>query len=177
MTNYTYATTLKALWDKTVDLYAQGGRNVNLFFNGVDLEFLRSIGTTPDEIYDFAEDFNQDGEPDWETFLLVQSVRRDYFLTVQQGRYTESLIDVAALPEKTEAVRDIVWLPRVIRKAYAKLHGEMPSTLMYCCGGDRRFFKTHDIHPADFLRAAWAYEGNETELIDWVVAQSNRKTG
>jgi hypothetical protein len=56
-------------------------------------------------------------------------------------------------------------------KAYAKLKGELPAETMYGCGGDRNFFKNNNIHPADFLRAAWAYEGDASKLIDWVVAQ------
>lgn len=174
MENYQYPNQLKAIWDKAVDYYSKGGRNVNMFFNGVELEFLRTIGTTPNEVYDFIEDFCEEGEPDWNTFLLVQAVRRQYFFNAQDRKFSEKTINMDDLPEKTASVRDIEWLPRLIAKAYAKLHGEMPTTLMYCCGGDRNFFKTHDIHPADFLRAAWAYEGNEEGLIDWVVTQSRQ---
>lgn len=174
MENYNYPNTLKAVWDKAVDHYTKGGRNVNMFFNGVELEYLRSIGATPNEVYDFVEDFCEGTEPEWETFLLVQSVRRDYFLNAQQGKFSEKTIDVAGLPGKTDSVRDIEWLPRLIAKAKAKLRGEMPTSLMFCCGGDRRFFKNHDIHPADFLRAAWAFEEDDEALINWVVAHSRQ---
>lgn len=174
MERYNYPNTLKAIWDKSVDYYAKGGRNVNMFFNGVELEFLRSLGTTPNEVYDFVEDFGEVTEPEWETFLLVQAVRRDYFLNAQHGQFSETILDLSSFPEKTEAARDIEWLPRLIAKAKGKLRGELPTSLMYCCGGDRRFFKTHDIHPADFLRAAWAYENDDEQLIDWVVAHSRQ---
>lgn len=174
MENYNYPNSLKAIWDKSVDYYTKGGRNVNMFFNGVELEFLRSIGTTPNEVYDFIEDFCEGAEPEWETFLLVQSVRRDYFLNAQHGNFSETIIDMSTLPEKTESVRGVEWLPRLIAKAKAKLRGEMPTTLMYCCGGDRRFFKNHDIHPADFLRATWAFEEDQEGLIEWVVAHSRQ---
>jgi hypothetical protein len=43
---------------------------------------------------------------------------------------------------------------------------------MYCCGGDRRFFKAHDIHPAEFLRVVWAYEARDDRIVDWVEARS-----
>jgi hypothetical protein len=172
--NYDYTSTLKELWDKALDQYGRGGRNVNMFFNGVELEFLRSIGATPGAVYDFIEDVAEQGEPTWETFLLVQAARRDYFLTAQEGKWSEISIDVDAIPAKTDAVRDIVWLPRLIAKAKAKLRGELPTTLMYGCGGDRKFFKTHDIHPADFLRATWAYEEDDEALIDWVIARSKQ---
>jgi len=42
----------------------------------------------------------------------------------------------------------IEWLPRIIPKTKAKLRGELRD-LMYCCGGDRRFFQAHSIHPAN----------------------------
>lgn len=174
MENYNYPNTLKAAWDKSVDYYTKGGRNVNMFFNGVELEFLRSIGTTPNEVYDFIEDFCEEGEPEWETFLLVQSVRRDYFRSAQHGKFSEKIVDMADLPAKNESVRDMEWLPRIMAKAKAKLRGEMPTTLMYCCGGDRNFLKSHDIHPADFLRAAWAFEEDDESLIDWVASHTRR---
>lgn len=174
MEQYKYPNDLKAIWDKSVDYYVRGGRNVNMFFNGVELEFLRTIGTTPNEVYDFIEDFCEGQEPDWETFLLVQSVRRDYFLSAQHGQFSEKIIDMSELPEKSASVRNIEWLPRLIAKAYAKLRGEMPTSLMYCCGGDRQFFKNHDIHPADFLRAAWAFEGNEEGLVEWTASHSRQ---
>jgi hypothetical protein len=44
---------------------------------------------------------------------------------------------------------------------------------MYCCGGDRRFLKEHDIHPADFLRAIWASGGDTAKLLAYV--QQSRK--
>ncbi|HLS27352.1 MAG TPA: DUF5069 domain-containing protein [Opitutales bacterium] len=175
MNHYNYAERLKEVWENAVEKYEQGSRNVSMFFDGMELDFLRDIGTTPAEIYDFAEDFCESKEPSLETFLLVQSVRREYFLEAQGGKFTGVQINVEDLPSKDEAVRDLKWLPRLIGKAKAKLRGEMPSTLMFCCGGDRRFFKTHDIHPAEFLRATWRFENDDEALIDWTVARSQKK--
>ncbi|MFT5837141.1 MAG: hypothetical protein ACI9ZV_000645, partial [Candidatus Azotimanducaceae bacterium] len=73
----------------------------------------------------------------------------------------------------TDEVKGIVWLPRIMPKALAKLRGELPPETMYGCGGDRRFFKTNNIHPAEFLRAAWAYQDDQGKLIDWVVARKS----
>ena len=36
------------------------------------------------------------------------------------------------------------------------------------------FFKENNIHPAEFLRAAWAYEDETSKLIDWVSARKSR---
>ena len=38
---------------------------------------------------------------------------------------------------------------------------------MYCCGGDRRFFKANDILPAEFLSLVWRNEANDQAIIDW----------
>ena len=40
---------------------------------------------------------------------------------------------------------------------------------MYSCGGDRNFFRTHDIHPAEFLTLVWRNGDNDAATIDWVV--------
>ena len=72
------------------------------------------------------------------------------------------------LPAKDAQLAGIPWLPRLIEKAKGRLRGELPNELMYCCGGDRRFFRTHDLHPADFLRYVWAAKGNEQKIIAYV---------
>ena len=172
MEHYNYHQKLKEIWDKSVDMYQKGGRNANMFYNGVDLEFFRMIGANPTEMYDFVEDHCDDGEPDWEMFLLVQSVRRDYFYHHQHGKFSENIITEDSLPAKDDTVREIRWLPRILAKAKAKLRGELPTNIMYGCGGDRAFLKEHDVHPGDFLRAVWAFEDNDEALLDWFVNQS-----
>ncbi|HKB91131.1 MAG TPA: DUF5069 domain-containing protein, partial [Opitutaceae bacterium] len=72
---------------------------------------------------------------------------------------------------KSELIQGIEWLPRIIPKTKAKLRGELPTSLMYGCGGDRKFFKAHDIHPAEFLSLVWRHEKNDAAIIDWVVAR------
>ena len=39
---------------------------------------------------------------------------------------------------------------------------------MYCCGGDRAFFKKYDIHPAEFLRIVKSSGNNDLRIIEWV---------
>jgi hypothetical protein len=65
-------------------------------------------------------------------------------------------------------VQGIEWLPRIIPKTKAKLRGELPSSLMYCCGGDRKFFKTHDINPVEFLSVVRQNEKNDEAIVNWV---------
>ena len=81
------------------------------------------------------------------------------------------MADPETWPAKTDSVKGIEWLPRIIPKARAKLRGELPSSLMYGCGGDRRFFKAHDILPAEFLSLVWRHEEDPDAVINWVVSR------
>jgi hypothetical protein len=87
---------------------------------------------------------------------------------VQNGVASRAVLEEAEMPAKTDAVKGIAWLPRLLPKARAKLRGELPPSLMYCCGGDRRFFKEHDILPAEFLAQVSRHEKDEP-VIEWVV--------
>lgn len=173
MDNYTYQKSLKTIWEGAIAQYEAGNREPDSYFTEATLEELGSMGLNTMDVYDYAEDYVASGEPDFETFLLVCAARRDYFITVQEGRPTGEVLESASLPAKDAEVNGIVWLPRIMPKAWAKLRGELPPETMYGCGGDRRFFKANNIHPADFLRAAWAYEGNAPKLIDWVITQKS----
>ena len=134
---------------------------------------MKSIGYTEQELFDFVEDFAKAGEPTLETALKIASVRRDYFLTEQKRIPSGHQIAMANLPSKDAEIEGIAWLPRLIPKAEAKLRGEMPPDLMYCCGGDRKFFATHRIDPADFLRKVWKTSGNISEIVSWVKGSSH----
>jgi hypothetical protein len=171
MDHYSYQTTLKTIWQDAVAKYEGGNREPETYFDEATLAELASIGLNTMDVYDFAEDFVTRDEPDFETFLMISEARRDYFLTVQEGKPSGKTLDPATLPEKTDEVNGIAWLPRIMPKAIAKLRGELPSDTMYCCGGDRRFLKEHKIHPAEFLRAAWAYEDDTDKLVAWVEAR------
>ena len=171
MDHYSYQKTLRAIWTDAVERYRNGDRAPDTFFDAGTLETLASIGLGTMDVYDFAEDFVGRDEPDFETFLMICEARRDYFLTVQKGEPSTDTLDVSTIPGKEVEVRGIVWLPRIIPKALAKLRGELPADTMYCCGGDRRFFRDNNIHPAEFLRVAWAYQDREAAIIDWVEAR------
>jgi hypothetical protein len=56
----------------------------------------------------------------------------------------------------------------LIVKARAKLRGEMPTELMYGCGGDRAFLRKTGIHPADFLRVTWAAGEDDRKIVAYV---------
>ena len=172
MKHYDFAEKLRILWDKACAHYAKGQRDADTYFTVKELAFLAANGLTAQHLYDYAEDFTADGEPTWNTALAIELVRRDYFLNAQAGKASRVGLDEATLPAKTAAVLGIEWLPRIIPKARAKLRGELPASLMYCCGGDRKFFKTNDIHPAEFLSLVWRHEHADAAIVDWVVRRS-----
>jgi hypothetical protein len=171
MQHHNYSIQLKAIWDHAVALYNSGNRKPDTFFNEATLAELASIGLNEMDIFDPVEDHLDGAEIDFSTFLLVSDARRDYFLNKQDGKASTHTLDRNTLPAKDSEVRGIVWLPRIMPKALAKLRGELPPETMYGCGGDRRFFKANNIHPAEFLRAVWAYEDEPEKLIDWVEAR------
>lgn len=168
MNHYNFTRTFRSLYDKAITLYAQGQRDADSYFTAEERAFLRANGITPQHLYDYAEDTNNDNEPDFGTAVGVELLRRDYFINVQQGKPSTRVLDDSTLPPKDAALEGIRWLPRIIPKAQAKLKGELPPSLMYGCGGDRNFFRTHDIHPTEFLRQIWTNLDNEDALVAWV---------
>ena len=163
------------LFQGAVKKYLEGHQKAEGLVDEKGRKFLASIGHTEQEFFDFVEDFAKGGEPTLETALKIASVRRDYFLKEQNGAPLLHHISMDDLPPKDAEVKGIGWLPRLIPKAEAKLRGEMPPELMYCCGGDRKFFKTHHVDPADFLRKVWESHGNQAEIVGWVMAKSKAK--
>ncbi len=164
---------LKHLFVLALERCRTGEDDPAKFFTPDQTAFLTSIGQTPQEIYDFADDHTRyDGDPDWETVLLISAARRDYFLTVQHGQRSKTLVSMDELPAKSEQLGGIPWLRRAIKKAEAKLRGEMPDELMYDCAGDRKFFRERGLHPADFLRHTWVVDGDETKMLEYVRSAS-----
>ena len=174
MKHFTFPQRFQSLYEKAVGLYKEGRRGADSFFGPEETEFLAANGITPQHMYDYAEDHNgYEGEPGLLQALGIELVRRDYFLNAQGGRASTSTLDETTLPAKADAVRGIAWLPRILPKARAKLRGELPPSLMYCCGGDRKFLKEHDIVPAEFLAIVWRHERDDAAIIDWVARRSS----
>ena len=163
--NYGWQQRFRELYDKAQVKYRNEHRKVETMFTPREVNVLRGFGAKPMELYDYAEDSS---DLDWETALLITAVRRDYFLHEQDGAWSGKTIDMEQLPPKDAELEGIVWLPRIIEKAKARLRGEMPDNLMYCCGGDRKFFRAHDLHPADFLRFVWSAKGKTEKIVQYV---------
>lgn len=159
---------LREVHGKAVEAYRKGNRILTTYFTPAEKEFLSSIGLKPINVFDAAEDFVIAGEPDWETFLLMCAVRRDYFLFEQHGKPGEMEKTVMELPGRQAQLGGIPWLPRIIEKARCFLEGGLCHDIMYCCGGDRHFLKTFNMHPADFLRVVWAAKGDDRKILKFV---------
>jgi hypothetical protein len=176
MSNYDWTKQFKALYDKAFALYQKGQRGSETYFDPVESAFLDSIGTTAQEIYDFAEDASNYSDPDYSTALLITAARRDYFLTIQHGKKSGKVVSADQLPAKTDKLEGIEWLPRIIEKACLKLQGEMAFEIMYGCGGDRKFLSAHRIHPADFLRVVWSAKEDKAVIVEYVKRLSGKST-
>jgi hypothetical protein len=175
MSHYAFAQTFRTLYDKAVALYAKGASGADTYFTADESAWLVSNGITAQYLYDYAEDQNGYGEPGYDIALGVELVRRDYFLNVQHGKPTGKISNPNTWPGKDMAVKNIAWLPRILPKARAKLLGELPASMMYGCAGDRKFFKTHDINPVEFLSLVWRNFTNDEAVIEWVVKRSASK--
>jgi hypothetical protein len=162
------------LFKGAVKKYRNGHEKAQGLVDPQGQNFLKSIGYTEQEFFDFAEDHAKGGEPALETILRIAAVRRDYFLNEQKGKISTHRISMDQLPSKDAEIEGIGWLPRIIPKAEAKLRGEMPPELMYGCGGDRKFFKANAIDAADFLRQVWKAQGNQSEIIGWVKGKKSQ---
>ncbi len=175
MKHYDFAQKFLVLHELAVARYASGKRGAETFFSGDEVAFLKANGMTAQHLYDYAEDANNYGEPDAGTALAIESVRRDYFFNVQHGKPSTTVLDVAGMPAKTDALKGITWLPRILPKARAKLRGELPASLMYGCGGDRAFFQQHNIYPPEFLSLIWRTGSDDNAVADWVAQRSAAK--
>lgn len=172
MSTNSWEQSFSTLFNAAVEKYNKGAQTASTLVDVEGKAFLKTIGYTDQEFFDFVEDFARGGEPTLETALRIAAVRRDYFLQEQKGAFSSKQISVAGLPNKDAVVEGIGWLPRLLPKAEAKLRGEMPPELMYGCGGDRKFFKTHGLDPAEFLQRVWAAKGNSGEVVGWVKSKS-----
>ena len=166
---YTWDTEFTALYEHCVAQYRGGQRDFTRYYSAADSAFLKSIGCQPREFFDFIEDYCDGGDLSPSTALLVAAARRDYFLHIQQGHPSATVLMPDALPARDDdSIGGIRWLRRILAKARAKLRGELHPDIMYGCGGDRGFLEQHGTHAADFLRAVWAAKGNEEKILAYV---------
>ena len=161
------------LFDRCFARYQSGDNDFSAYYSEEDLAYLAGIGYKPRELFDFVEDLGDAEEPSRSTALLVAAVRRDYFLVVQNSEHSSLEVTSKDVPGHGDKLEGMSYLPRLIAKARHKLRGELDPDLMFCCGGDRSFFKEHgEIPPADFLRQVWAAEDDDAKIAAYVRDQS-----
>lgn len=148
--------------------WTEGRRAPQTMFSCGDADFLEAIGCSSQELFDFVDDLQRYGEPDYPTVLAIQRVCRDHFLKEMQGRRSGRVARMSDLPAKTDSVEGIPWLPRLIMKARLKLRCEMPADLMYGCGGDRAFFQQVTLTPAGFLELVRGLGSDDLGIISAV---------
>ncbi|MFA5257134.1 MAG: DUF5069 domain-containing protein [Opitutales bacterium] len=174
MHNYDYQRELESVWTHGVRTYRAGIMSADEMFAREQLNFLAFIGQSAQEMFDYAEDFAAGGEPSFGDVAAVADVRRSYFIEVQKRKPSGVVLDPATLPGRGAEAGGIVWLPRILVKARAKLRGELHPSIMFGCGGDRAFLRLCDIHPAEFLRQVWICEDDDKAVVDWVLARAKR---
>ena len=175
MRHYNYLGNLENLWKAGLERYQAGLKKPGTILDEREEEFLKSLGLKVMDLFDYVEDYSLEGEPDWNSFAAICEVRRNYFLERQKGVFSDGHVKMEDLPPKSDSVHGITWLPRIIPKVLGKLRGELDPEIMYCCGGDREFFRTHDIHPAEFLRVAWAWEEESDKIVAWVLERAGER--
>lgn len=163
--------TFMSLYHEALSRFHSGITRYRDMFTPEETLFLASFGYKPREMFDFIEDFATEGEPSPTTALLVASVRRDFFIAVQGGKFSEApLVAAHDLPSFGDELHGIPYLPRILKKAEAKLYGTLDPDVMYCCGGDRKFLREHgNIHPADFLRMVWGARSDRQKVVTYIL--------
>lgn len=79
----------RTLFDRKVTVYKNGIQNAGAMFSKEEEDFLHSIGATPQEIFDFVEDWCDDGTPDLETTLPLQSLGETIFFKNNRSNFQE----------------------------------------------------------------------------------------
>lgn len=164
--------TFRTLFDQKVTSYKKGTGNADAMFSNEEKDFLHSIGATPQEIYDFVEDWCDDGEPDPDMVVAITQIRRDYFLNDLRGQYSKYVKITDLFPPREAKLAGLEWFPRIIEKAKAKLLGDLPPDLMYSCGGDRRFLKKVKVSPVEFLQLVREAGDDVEHIVKFVTARS-----
>ena len=163
-----WGTRLEKIFGHAVEKYLAGQRGTGALFTHEHATFLASLGSTPQELYDFVEDWCELGEPSFGMALRIAEVRAEYFFLEQYLERSSEVRTPDSMPSGTATLGGFVWLPRIIAKARAKLRGEMPSDMMFGCQNDRAFLNKVGIDPAQFLRVVWNAGNNGDEILEYV---------
>lgn len=155
---------LKGIHRKAVTGYQGGCRDADKLAPREDVEFLATLGVSPQVLLDYVEDFARHEEPDCATFLRVVEIRCDYFRKVQKGISACRIVQEPDLPLREEEWEGIAWLPRITQKARCFLEGTLCKEVMYGCSGDRGFLRKFLLTLPGFLETV-KESGEDTAKI------------
>ena len=172
-----WAPRFKHICEQAVEKYLAGRREPETLVTAEQAAFLASLGTTPQELYDFVEDWCELGEPSFETVLDITAVRAEYFRREQNSKPASRVVNLDSVPRGGAKLGGFAWLPRIIAKARAKLRGEMPTDIMFGCRADRAFLKSVAAEPAEFLRAVWDAGNDDQHILAYVKADAQSRGG
>jgi hypothetical protein len=158
-----WKTEFQALYNRTLTRMRAGERNLGRLFTEADRSFLASIGSKPIEMFDACDDYLGDGVPTPDETLRIHEIRCEHFLRVQRAKNPPLKEDVRA---RNAELGGIVWLPRAIDKARAKLEGRLPDELFYPCGGDRQMLNQLGIGRVEFFEIIRDHATDEAVLAE-----------
>jgi len=176
MNDHDWQNNFQQIWKRALAAWKTGRKTPERMFTDPERAFLSSIGCTAQELFDFVEDNQDFGEPEFDSVLAVSSLRRDYFLTVQKGRSNGRTVPMHSLPSKDAEADGLTWLPRIMAKARLKLRGEMPPDLMYGCGGDRAFLAQANMTLSEFLQLVRDHDTDDRAIIDALKYTARQRT-
>ncbi len=174
-TDQEWQSEFEAVYRRAAAAYQNGRTSPDTMFDEKDAAFLRSIGATRQEIFDYVEDASYGGDPSYEQVLAVTGIRRDFFFSELDGEFSEPLVTERSLPRKSDMVEGVRWLPRIIAKGRAKLRGALPPELMYGCGGDRPFLREAGITLSEFLTVVRDAGDDDQAIIQFYLDRAGRR--
>ena len=159
---------LKEIHRKGAEGYKNGCRDAENLVPREDLDFLASLGISPQVLLDYTEDFVRSGDPDSATFVRVAEIRRDYLLKVQKGIPDRNIVQEPELPLREDEWDGIPWLPRIAKIALCFLNGTLCRDVMYGCSGDRAFLRKHLLTLPGFLEQVRDSNDDRAKLVQYV---------
>lgn len=159
---------LNEIHRKAAGGYHSGCRDAEGLAPREDMDFLASLGISPQVLLDYAEDFVRSGDPDCATFVRVAETRSDYFLNVQKGIPAKRVVQEPELPLREEEWDGIPWLPRIAKKARCFLEGTLCREVMYGCSGDRAFLRKHLLTLPGFLETVRDSGDDRAKILQYV---------
>ena len=122
-------------------------------------------------MFDYVKDYATLGDPSPNTILLIAAARRSFFVNNQRSISGNAQpVTDEDLPSETDDFQGIAYLPRIMRKAEAKLHGTLGAGLMFYCAKDRAFLREIDIHATDFLQLVLNAHGDRQKVVTAVIS-------